>query len=313
MATAGTPESARPVSARSAISVGQLGAKAMATVAAAAAASEAAMTVLRPTRVRQRSRSEHGDRQHARRRRERQARGGGRHRERPRESRHQRLDAIEQREGAEAAEEQGEADAPEPRLAAQRQAPVGFRSGKARGGGRNRHGRACTFRRPPRKARQIPARRRGLAPGRAPLETGEKSRELLAFRPIFGKTVQEKLNDFRRFRQNSLRGRTGNFFADQGIKVPCSGENRDNSRIPRRRSAPSGGASAGQKFGRIKKRQKQTDNGALSIELSVSLKFPGIVWPQNRTAPKLRPKSGQGILSPCARPRASAGAWGHPH
>ena len=49
MATAGTPESARPVSARSATRVGQFGAKAMATVAAAAAASEAAMTVLRPT------------------------------------------------------------------------------------------------------------------------------------------------------------------------------------------------------------------------------------------------------------------------
>ena len=48
MATAGTPASASPVSARSAISLGQFGAKAMAKVAAAAATSEPTMTVLRP-------------------------------------------------------------------------------------------------------------------------------------------------------------------------------------------------------------------------------------------------------------------------
>ena len=49
MATAGTPASASPVSARKPISAGQFGAKAMATVATAAATSETAMTVFRPT------------------------------------------------------------------------------------------------------------------------------------------------------------------------------------------------------------------------------------------------------------------------
>ena len=48
MATAGTPESARPVSARSPISAGQVGASAMPRVAADAAASETVMTPLRP-------------------------------------------------------------------------------------------------------------------------------------------------------------------------------------------------------------------------------------------------------------------------
>ncbi len=48
MATAGTPESASPASARNAISAGQFGAKAVARVAAAAAASEAAITDLCP-------------------------------------------------------------------------------------------------------------------------------------------------------------------------------------------------------------------------------------------------------------------------
>src|ERR1700722_2904179 len=49
MATAGTPESARPVSGRSATNVMQFGAKEAASVAAAAAASEAVMIALRPT------------------------------------------------------------------------------------------------------------------------------------------------------------------------------------------------------------------------------------------------------------------------
>src|SRR3984957_18489771 len=49
MATAGKPESARPVSALSATNVVQFGAKEAASVAAAAAASEAVMTALRPT------------------------------------------------------------------------------------------------------------------------------------------------------------------------------------------------------------------------------------------------------------------------
>ena len=49
MATAGTPESARPVSARSATRVVQFGAKEAASVAAAAAASDAVMTALRPS------------------------------------------------------------------------------------------------------------------------------------------------------------------------------------------------------------------------------------------------------------------------
>src|SRR5579863_1907402 len=48
MATAGTPDSARPVKPRSAMSVGQSGAKAAASVAAAAAASETVMMVFRP-------------------------------------------------------------------------------------------------------------------------------------------------------------------------------------------------------------------------------------------------------------------------
>ena len=48
MATAGAPASARPVSARSAIRLGQLGAKAISMVAAAAVTNDATMTVLRP-------------------------------------------------------------------------------------------------------------------------------------------------------------------------------------------------------------------------------------------------------------------------
>jgi len=49
IATAGTPESASPVSARSATSVVQSGEKEAASVAAPAAASEAVITVLRPS------------------------------------------------------------------------------------------------------------------------------------------------------------------------------------------------------------------------------------------------------------------------
>jgi len=48
MATAGTPESARPVRARSPISAGQVSANAAASVVAAAADSEAVITVFRP-------------------------------------------------------------------------------------------------------------------------------------------------------------------------------------------------------------------------------------------------------------------------
>ena len=107
MATAGTPESARPVSARSATNVVQFGEKEAASVAAAAATSEAVIIALRPS-VRQRSGEDHRDRQYARRRGQGQARGGGRDRKGAGEERHQRLDAIEQREGGEAAEKQCE-------------------------------------------------------------------------------------------------------------------------------------------------------------------------------------------------------------
>ena len=48
MPTAGTPDSARPVSARSATKIIQFGDSATASVAAPAAASEAVMTALRP-------------------------------------------------------------------------------------------------------------------------------------------------------------------------------------------------------------------------------------------------------------------------
>ncbi len=111
---------------------------------------------LAPDGVRQRARPEHGDRQHARRRRQRQTRCGGRHREGPGEGRQDRLDAIEHREGRESAEEQGEADAPEPRLAAQGE-PLGSRSRKAGCRGRNRHGRREPFADRLGKARQMPA------------------------------------------------------------------------------------------------------------------------------------------------------------
>ena len=69
---------------------------------------------LAPERVRQRSGEDHRDRQHARRRRQGQARGGGRDRKGAGEARHQRLDAIEHREGREAAEKQPKIRAPEP-------------------------------------------------------------------------------------------------------------------------------------------------------------------------------------------------------
>jgi hypothetical protein len=61
----------------------------------------------------------------------------------------------------------------------------------------------------------------------------------------FRKNRPEKANDSRRFEENSLRGRTGNFFAEQGIKVPCSGENRDiapDAPRPAAFSPPDGGA-----------------------------------------------------------------------
>jgi len=53
----------------------------------------------------------------------------------------------------------------------------------------------------------------------------------------FRKNRSEKPSDSRRFQQNSLRERTGNFSGEQGIKVPCSAENRDNAPPARHPSA----------------------------------------------------------------------------
>jgi hypothetical protein len=50
----------------------------------------------------------------------------------------------------------------------------------------------------------------------------------------FRKNRPKKLNDSRSFQQNSLRVRTGNFFAEQGMKIPCSAKSRDISRLTRR-------------------------------------------------------------------------------
>ena len=49
----------------------------------------------------------------------------------------------------------------------------------------------------------------------------------------FQKDYPEKPNDSRRFQQNSLLGRTGNFFAEQGIRIPCSTESREKAGISR--------------------------------------------------------------------------------
>jgi hypothetical protein len=58
----------------------------------------------------------------------------------------------------------------------------------------------------------------------------EKIRESFIFRP-FGQNRPAKPNDSRRIQANSLRGRAGNYFAEQGIEVPCSAKCRDNSRL----------------------------------------------------------------------------------
>ena len=121
---------------------------------------------LAPGGVRQRARPEHGDRQHARRRRQRQARCGGRHREGPGEGRQDRLDAIEHREGGEGAEKQGEADAPEPRLAWKPQ-PQGRMSRS------ESPWSAGAFRRPPRKGKTNAGERLRKRDGRAGFRASE--------------------------------------------------------------------------------------------------------------------------------------------
>jgi hypothetical protein len=47
----------------------------------------------------------------------------------------------------------------------------------------------------------------------------------------FRKTDQEEDNDSRRFQDNSLLARAGNFLAEQGIQIPCSVESSDISRV----------------------------------------------------------------------------------